>query len=89
MTGNVIQIQDLKFSHPGGGFRLSIADMSVQWGERVAVVGPSGTGKTTLLNLVAGILQPASGRIEVAKTTLSSLGDGARRTFRSANIGFV
>ena len=39
--------------------------LSVQQGERIAVLGPSGAGKSTLLNLIAGFLQPASGSIAI------------------------
>ncbi|MEM8658122.1 MAG: ATP-binding cassette domain-containing protein, partial [Pseudomonadota bacterium] len=89
MTAPMIQIRDLSFAHPGGDFRLNVPDLTVALGERVAVVGTSGTGKTTLLNLVAGILQPAAGRIEVAQTPVATLSDAQRRAFRIGTIGFV
>jgi len=58
-------------------------------GEKVAVVGPSGTGKTTLLNLLAGILLPSSGTVRVADRIVSDLTDAERRAFRISRIGFV
>ena len=64
------------------GFELRIDALDVADGERVAIVGPSGAGKTTLVHLMSGILAARSGRIEVAGTTLSDLGDAARRAFR-------
>ncbi len=85
----MISLRDLAFAHPGGGFRLEVPDLTVTKGERVAVVGPSGTGKTTLLNLVAGLLIPQSGTVDVGDTCVSRLPDPARRAFRIGTIGFV
>jgi len=85
----VIDVADLNFTYPSGGFRLSIPALRVESGERVAVVGPSGTGKTTLLNLVAGIAVPARGTVRVGDTMVSSLPDRKRRAFRNSQIGFV
>lgn len=85
----MIEIEGLRFAHPAGGFRLEIPELRVAKGERVAVVGPSGTGKTTLLNLVAGILTAGAGRITVDGTQVTRLGDSARRAFRVGAIGFV
>lgn len=85
----MIEIESLGFSYPEGRFRLSVPALSVADGERLAVVGPSGTGKTTLLNLVAGILRPDEGVVRVAGADLGRLSDAARRAFRAANIGFV
>ena len=51
----MISIDNLKFHYPRGNFSLSIDRLNVANGEKLAVIGPSGTGKTTLLNLIAGI----------------------------------
>ena len=85
----MIEVADLGFAYPSGGFRLSIPMLRVESGERVAVVGPSGTGKTTLLNLVAGIAVPARGTVRVGETEVSALPDRDRRAFRNGRIGFV
>ncbi|NNU79201.1 ABC transporter ATP-binding protein [Halovulum dunhuangense] len=85
----MIRAEHLHFAHPGGGFRLEIPHLNVEAGERVAVVGPSGTGKTTLLNLVAGILLPGRGRLVVHDTELARLSDARRRAFRINTIGFI
>ena len=84
----MIVIEGLDFGYPDG-FRLRVPRLSVAPGETVAVVGPSGTGKTTLLNLVAGLVTPQAGRIEVAGEVVSALPDRARRTLRARRIGFV
>lgn len=89
MSAATIDIEGLRFAHPAGGFRLHVPALSVARGERVAVVGPSGTGKTTLLNLIAGILPADAGRITVDGTQVTRLGDAARRAFRVGAVGFV
>ncbi len=63
MSAVMIGIADLTFYYRVGEFRLEIPELSVARGETVAIIGPSGTGKTTLLNLIAGIIQPQAGRV--------------------------
>lgn len=85
----MVELENIAFGYPGGKFRLNVPALSVAPGEKLAVVGPSGTGKTTLLNLVAGILRPAEGTIRVAGTDLGTLSEDAVRRFRAGSIGFV
>ena len=53
------------------------------------MIGPSGFGKTTLLNLISGIYIPQKGSVIVNGKTVNYLNDSERRTFRLINIGFV
>jgi len=85
----MINIDGLEFAYRAGGFVLRVDDLAIDRGERVAIIGPSGTGKTTLLHLVAGILAPRSGRITVNGTEVTGLDDGRRRAFRIVNFGLV
>ncbi len=85
----MIQLTDLYFSYPQGDFNLRIADLNVGDGESVAITGPSGTGKTTLLNLIAGIALPASGHIETRGVNIANLSEADRREFRISVIGLV
>jgi len=85
----MIALTDVSFAYPGGGFRLDIPSLSLEQGERVAVVGPSGTGKTTLLNLIAGIIVPDAGTVTIGETRIDQLSDAQRRAHRAAEIGFI
>ncbi len=85
----MITIEDLSFAYPKGDFRLSVLRLVIDPGEKVAVVGPSGTGKTTLLNLIAGISVPDAGNVRLGDHVISDLGDAARRALRAREIGFV
>ncbi len=85
----MIAINNLEFAYPTGNFFLHIPEFLVEKHEKVAVIGPSGTGKTTMLNLVAGIIVPGRGTISVNDTVVDQLNDARRRQFRITHIGFV
>ena len=56
----MIVVNNLTFSYGDGNFHLKIPELMINEGETAAIIGPSGTGKTTLLNLLSGILSPIS-----------------------------
>jgi putative ABC transport system ATP-binding protein len=85
----VIRIDKMTFAYPGGGFALSVPELTVAAGETVAVVGPSGSGKSTFLNLLAGVLRPDAGCVVVDGTEVSALAEGPGRALRARSIGFV
>jgi len=85
----VISISNLSFGFPSGSFRLTIPELSVAAGAHIAIAGPSGTGKTTVLNLIAGILVPQQGSVTVDGQDIARLTDAERRQFRLTSIGFV
>src|SRR5262245_27546976 len=68
---------------------LKDASLEVAEGEFVAIRGRSGSGKSTVLNLVAGIDRPSSGEIYFAGAALSQLGPRERTLLRRDHIGFV
>jgi len=73
------------------GERVVLRDISlaVATGEYVAIVGESGVGKSTLLNIVAGLEPPDSGEILIADRSLGDLDDDARTLLRRDGFGFV
>jgi ABC-type lipoprotein export system ATPase subunit len=89
----LLDVTDLKksFSAPDGE-RTLIVDVprfSLEPGEQVAVRGASGSGKTTFLNLIAGILQPDSGKILLDGNEMSALSESGRDRVRSKTVGYV
>ena len=64
-------------------------DFTVQAGEFVAIVGPSGVGKSTLLNCLAGLDRWDAGSVEAAGVVLDSLDEAARAVWRRQHVGFV
>ncbi|MDC7231979.1 MAG: ATP-binding cassette domain-containing protein [Spirochaetales bacterium] len=85
----MIQIDNLGFSYAEGLFRFVLPRLSIGRGEVCCITGPSGYGKTTLLSLIAGILVPADGVIQVDGLNLPELSEKERRQFRLEKIGFV
>jgi len=85
----MIQVDALEFRYGQSEFCLKIQSLSIDRGSTVAFIGPSGTGKTTLLNLIAGIMTPHAGRIVTNDVDVAALGDTARRDFRVRHIGLV
>lgn len=68
---------------------LNIANFNLATGEQAVLVGSSGGGKTTLLNIIAGITSADGGEVRIDGTDLSRLPEAARDRFRAERIGFV
>ena len=85
----MIDIKNLKFHYPDSNFNFSIEKLNIEQGQKVAVTGPSGYGKTTFLNLISGILNPDEGVIKIDGEIVNSLTDSQKRAFRISNIGFI
>jgi|SRR6185369_8762723 len=73
----------------GGRTVLSAVSLRVEAGEYVAIVGESGVGKSTLLNIVAGLESPDSGEVLFENTSIHALDDDARTLLRRDKFGFV
>jgi len=85
----MIEVSNIHFNYPSNGFQLNIPVLSIQPAEKIALIGPSGTGKTTLLNLLAGILTPSSGAIEINGLDIAGLPTEDRQDFRAVKMGLV
>jgi putative ABC transport system ATP-binding protein len=68
---------------------VDVPQFQLAEGEQVAVRGASGSGKTTFLNLIAGILQADKGTIVLAGQTMTSLSESGRDRVRAKTIGYV
>ena len=68
---------------------LDAIDLDVEAGRITAIMGPSGGGKSTLLNLVGGLDRPTSGAIQLDGVRVDRLSETAAARFRRAKVGFV
>jgi lipoprotein-releasing system ATP-binding protein len=68
---------------------FSNLDLEVEKGEMLAVVGPSGIGKSTLLHLLGGLDRPDSGKVRIDDRDLTAYSADELARFRNRNVGFV
>jgi lipoprotein-releasing system ATP-binding protein len=88
----VLSARDVRRGFREGTARLEVltgVDLTVQRGERLAIIGASGSGKTTLLQILGGLDQPDAGTVEVDGQNLHALAESARGALRNRTIGFV
>ena len=83
---SLLVLTDLKKSYDSPVVNGS---MAMQRGERVALIGPSGIGKSTLLHLISGILRPDGGSVVLNGCNLNDLGEAELDQFRARNIGYI
>jgi putative ABC transport system ATP-binding protein len=90
---NLLHIEQLKKSYtaPDGETTpvVDVAAFAMAAGEQIALRGSSGSGKTTFLNLIAGILKPDSGSIRFGDQEVTRLGESGRDRLRAQSIGYV
>ena len=84
----MIKTESLKFSYDGKKY-FDFPDINLDSGENLLIIGNSGIGKTTLLHILAGILKPESGSINISGTDISKFSDTELDKFRGDNIGIV
>ena len=70
-------------------FAVKNVDFSISASDFVFIVGRSGSGKTTFLNLISGILDPTQGQVFFEDEDISSMSDTAKSFYRNESIGFV
>ena len=87
-----VEFENVTKIYQMGENRIAAADgvtFSVEKGEFVVVVGPSGAGKTTVLNILGGIDKPTSGRISLDGELVSGYSDRQLTQYRRYDVGFV
>lgn len=88
----LISVQGLTRHYTDAGHVVRVLDdcaLEVRVGEKIAIVGESGVGKSTLLHLLGALDRPTSGTIRYGDRELGSMDSGALASFRNREIGFV
>lgn len=91
-ASHLLELVDLtrQFVRRGTPFdAVSHVDLTIDAGEFVAIVGRSGNGKSTLINMVAGLVRPSSGTVRVDGREVTELSDKGLSLLRNRTIGFV
>jgi len=91
-NGKLVQIVDLVKSFPVGGGTVTILkglNFDIKHGEFVSVVGPSGNGKSTLLNMITGIDRPTSGQVLISGMEINKMSENKLAAWRGQNVGIV
>ncbi len=73
MTENLVEISKMSFQHESGKIVFQDVDIVIPRGKVTAIMGPSGTGKTTLLRLIGGQLAPSAGEVRVDQQVIHNL----------------
>ncbi len=89
----LLELRDVRrvFRSPDGNDQLivDVPSFEVDAGQQVAIAGTSGSGKTTFLNIIAGLLAPTSGEVVWDGEVVSSLGEAKRDAWRARELGYV
>ncbi len=88
----MIDVSGLIKTYPEGSREirpLDDIDFTCERGEFILIVGRSGSGKTTFLNILGGLTQPTAGRVKIAGKEIGKLSDAECSAFRFRTIGFI
>ncbi len=88
----IIEIQDVYKRFPVGDAEITVLDgvsLTIQKGEFVSIVGPSGNGKSTLLNMITGIDRPSCGEILVAGRPIHKMSEDELAAWRGESVGII
>ncbi|MGB0466171.1 MAG: ABC transporter ATP-binding protein [Pontibacterium sp.] len=89
MSSPVIELDKVEFSWQAGQPVLDIPALRIMAGERVFLKGPSGSGKSSLLNLISGIQTPLAGEVRLLGEVINHYGNVWRDCFRADHIGLI
>ena len=88
----VIESKHLSKTFQEGNLNVSVlsdVSLTVDEGERIAIIGSSGAGKSTLLHLLGGLDTPTSGEVQIAGNNVAALSESERSRLRNHTLGFV
>jgi len=89
MAAPALLVEDLYFAYPGASWSIEVPRFELAAGEQVLLVGGSGRGKSTLLQVVAGLRDARRGAISVAGARMDQLRGAARDEARGQRIGMI
>lgn len=85
-----LRLDALRFAYPGAREpTIDVRRLEVGAGEQLLLTGGSGRGKSTLLNLIAGLIDPDAGAVEIAGTRIHDLRGARRDRFRGRHVGMI
>lgn len=88
----MIKVKDIIKSYGNGESRFQVLQgisLEIKDGDFVVILGASGSGKSTFLNVISGLEQPDSGKVFYDTTDITALSDKKLTEFRKANVGFI
>ncbi|WP_089229838.1 ABC transporter ATP-binding protein [Tistlia consotensis] len=88
----MISLEGLRLTYPGGAGPVEVLrglDLAVAAGETVSIVGPSGSGKSSMMMLIAGLERPSGGRVAVGGVDFARLDEDGLARFRRDRVGIV
>jgi lipoprotein-releasing system ATP-binding protein len=84
----ILQANNIEFYY-NKDQKFKIPDINLKARDQLLIIGKSGSGKTTILNILGGLLKPKAGEVKINGTSVYSLGGAALDKFRGKNVGII
>jgi lipoprotein-releasing system ATP-binding protein len=84
----ILQAKNIEF-HYNSDQKFQIPDINLDSGEQLLIIGKSGSGKTTILNILGGLLKPLSGEVKINGSSVYNFSGAELDKFRGKNIGII